>query len=238
MKLTKMLLATGLALTMASAVSLPAQTLEAENNYQTNDRAQKNVLEADIQNVSNQLQKLSDKKSASQEDQLQLASLKARLSNLKSRMNVVNDVNAKEAAEKAAAKAKQVEAQQKAQVAAAQAQQARQAEIERQQSQPTKPAAKSTTIASTEGLDMNQTHGKVNIQALANWLAVHKGTFSADYWAYVINRESNGLVDAQNPSSGAYGVLQLYGHGEHPGMTLGEQLQMAMPLPASAWYLY
>lgn len=85
------------------------------------------------------------------------------------------------------------------------------------------------------GLDMNQTTGTVNIGALAHYLAAVKGTFSADEWAKVITRESGGSLTATNPSSGAYGVLQLLGHGEHAGMTLGEQLQMAMPLPASAW---
>ena len=84
------------------------------------------------------------------------------------------------------------------------------------------------------GLDLNQTSGSVNVTALANYLAQHKGTFSAGQWANIIMRESGGSLTAQNPS-GAYGVLQLLGHGEHPGMTLGQQIQMAMPLPASAW---
>lgn len=84
------------------------------------------------------------------------------------------------------------------------------------------------------GLDLNQTSGSVNVTALANYLAQHKGTFSAGQWANIIMRESGGSLTAQNPS-GAYGVLQLLGHGEHPDMTLGQQIQMAMPLPASAW---
>lgn len=85
------------------------------------------------------------------------------------------------------------------------------------------------------GLDLNQTSGTVNVSALANYLAERKGTFSAGQWANIIMRESRGSVTATNASSGAYGVLQLLGHGEHPGMTLGEQIDMAMPLPASAW---
>lgn len=89
--------------------------------------------------------------------------------------------------------------------------------------------------ASTYGLNMNQRSGSVDIGALAHYLAAVKGTFSADEWARIITRESGGSLTATNPSSGAYGVLQLLGHGEHAGMTLGEQLAMAMPLPASAW---
>lgn len=85
------------------------------------------------------------------------------------------------------------------------------------------------------GLDLNQTSGTVNVSALANYLAERKGTFSAGQWANIIMRESRGSVTATNASSGAYGVLQLLGHGEHPGMTLGEQIDMAMSLPASAW---
>ena len=89
--------------------------------------------------------------------------------------------------------------------------------------------------ASAYGLNMNQNSGSVDIGALAHYLAAVKGTFSADEWARIITRESGGSLTATNPSSGAYGVLQLLGHGEHAGMTLGEQLAMAMPLPASAW---
>lgn len=148
------------------------------------------------------------------------------------------EVAAQKAKDEAAARAKakadaEIKARQEANAKAQQAQQA--AQTQTQSPAPARKAAPS--VASAGGLDMNQTHGRVNIQALANWLATNKGTFSADYWAYVINRESNGLVDAQNGSSGAYGVLQLYGHGEYPGMTLGQQLQMAMNLPASAWAL-
>lgn len=94
-----------------------------------------------------------------------------------------------------------------------------------------KPAQDGTAA----GLDLNQTSGTVNVSALANYLAERKGTFSAGQWANIIMRESRGSVTATNASSGAYGVLQLLGHGEHPGMTLGEQIDMAMPLPASAW---
>lgn len=93
----------------------------------------------------------------------------------------------------------------------------------------------SSASSDGSGLNMNQTSGTVDVNALGAYLASHKGIYSAEKWARIIYRESNGRVDAQNPSSGAYGVLQLLGHGEYRGMTLGAQLQMAMPLPASAW---
>lgn len=92
----------------------------------------------------------------------------------------------------------------------------------------------SSSSSNDSGLNMNQTSGTVDINALGAYLANHKGIYSAEKWARIIYRESNGHVDAQN-SSGAYGVLQLLGHGEYRGMTLGAQLQMIMPLPASAW---
>ena len=97
------------------------------------------------------------------------------------------------------------------------------------------PTPSSSASSDGSGLNMNQTSGTVDVNALGAYLASHKGIYSAEKWARIIRRESNGRVDAQNPSSGAYGVLQLLGHGEYRGMTLGAQLQMAMPLPASAW---
>jgi len=97
------------------------------------------------------------------------------------------------------------------------------------------PTPSSSASSDGSGLNMNQTSGTVDVNALGAYLASHKGIYSAEKWARIIYRESNGRVDAQNPSSGAYGVLQLLGHGEYRGMTLGAQLQMAMPLPASAW---
>ena len=97
------------------------------------------------------------------------------------------------------------------------------------------PTPSSSASSDGSGLNMNQTSGTVDVNALGAYLASHKGIYSAEKWARIIYRESNGRVDAQNASSGAYGVLQLLGHGEYRGMTLGAQLQMAMPLPASAW---
>lgn len=150
---------------------------------------------------------------------------------LKAKKDAERAAQLKELARQQAIIDQQAEAQRQQEIAAQQA-----AESQAQQ-QEVQQAPQQSTLPSSGGLDMNQTTGTVDINALANWLATNKGTYSASYWAYIINRESRGNVDAMNPSSGAYGVLQLYGHGEWPGMTLGQQLQMAMPLPASAWYL-
>ena len=90
------------------------------------------------------------------------------------------------------------------------------------------------------GIDLNQTSGVVDINALANYLASTgmSAGYSASEWAYIIQRESNGSVTATNSSSGAYGVLQLLGHGEYQGMTLGAQIDMARGLPRGSWVVY
>ena len=90
------------------------------------------------------------------------------------------------------------------------------------------------------GVDLNQTSGSVDINALANYLAGAgmSAGYSASEWVYIISRESNGSVTATNASSGAYGALQLLGHGEYQGMTLGEQINMARGLPAGSWVVY
>lgn len=95
-------------------------------------------------------------------------------------------------------------------------------------------------VAPTGGLDMNQTSGSVDIQALANYMAStgSNAGYSASEWAYIITHESNGGVTATNASSGAYGAFQLLGHGEYAGMTLGEQIAMAKALPAGSWVVY
>jgi len=53
---------------------------------------------------------------------------------------------------------------------------------------------------------------------------------SYDTWYKIIMRESGGNAQAVNPSSGAYGILQLYGHGEYVGMSLDAQIEMAINL--------
>lgn len=96
------------------------------------------------------------------------------------------------------------------------------------------------TSAPAGGIDLNQTSGSVDINALANYLANAgmSAGYSADEWAYIIQRESNGDLTATNASSGAYGVLQLLGHGEYQGMTLGQQIDMARGLPRGSWVVY
>lgn len=62
---------------------------------------------------------------------------------------------------------------------------------------------------------------------------------SVDTWKYIIQRESGGNANIRNSSSGAYGYLQLLGHGEHDGMTADEQVNMAVQVynaqGLSAW---
>lgn len=102
------------------------------------------------------------------------------------------------------------------------------------------PPAPATNSAPAGGIDLNQTSGSVDINALASYLAGAgmSAGYSASEWAYIISRESNGSVTATNASSGAYGALQLLGHGEYQGMTLGEQINMARGLPAGSWVVY
>ncbi|MCL2112955.1 transglycosylase [Lactococcus protaetiae] len=104
--------------------------------------------------------------------------------------------------------------------------------------QPTKV----TSVQSvSDGLNMSQNSGQVDIQALANYMMANTANtagYSASEWAYIISRESNGLVDSVNASSGAYGVFQLLGHGEYSGMPLSEQIAMASKLPAGSWVVY
>lgn len=100
--------------------------------------------------------------------------------------------------------------------------------------------APTPTPSQAGGIDLNQTSGSVDVNALANYLAGAgmSAGYSASEWAYIIQRESNGSVTATNASSGAYGVLQLLSHGEYQGMTLGEQINMARGLPAGSWVVY
>ena len=91
------------------------------------------------------------------------------------------------------------------------------------------------------GLNMSQTSGQIDIQALANYMASNTANaagYSASEWAYIITHESNGMADSVNSSSGAYGAFQLLGHGEYAGMTLAEQIAMASKLPAGSWVVY
>lgn len=105
---------------------------------------------------------------------------------------------------------------------------------------PVQEAPPVSTPALTGEIDLNQTSGSVDVNALANYLAGAgmSAGYSASEWAYIIQRESTGNVTATNASSGAYGALQLLGHGEYQGMTLGEQIDMARGLPRGSWVVY
>lgn len=102
------------------------------------------------------------------------------------------------------------------------------------------PLAPTPAPAPTGVIDLSQTSGSVDVNALANYLAGAgmSAGYSASEWAYIIQHESNGSVTATNASSGAYGALQLLGHGEYQGMTLGEQIDMARGLPRGSWVVY
>lgn len=75
------------------------------------------------------------------------------------------------------------------------------------QEAPPAPATNSAP-AQASGIDLNQTSGSVDVNALANYLASAgmSAGYSAGEWAYIIQRESNGSVTATNASSGAYGL--------------------------------
>lgn len=107
-------------------------------------------------------------------------------------------------------------------------------------STPEPTPAQEVPSAPVGGIDLNQTSGSVDINALANYLAKAgmSAGYSASEWAYIIQHESNGSVTATNASSGAYGALQLLGHGEYQGMTLGAQIDMARGLPRGSWVVY
>lgn len=106
--------------------------------------------------------------------------------------------------------------------------------------QETAPVVEQAPVQSAGGIDLNQTSGSVDINALANYMATNGSSagYSASEWAYIFEKESNGSLTATNASSGAYGVFQLLGHGEYAGMTLGEQIAMASKLPAGSWVVY
>lgn len=73
---------------------------------------------------------------------------------------------------------------------------------------------------------------------VAQQMATRTGV-SEETWAYIIQRESGGNANIRNASSGAFGYLQLLGHGEHDGMSADEQVNMAVDVynaqGLSAW---
>lgn len=106
---------------------------------------------------------------------------------------------------------------------------------------PAETQEQTTPVTSAVGIDLSQTSGAVDINALANYMVTsttNNPGYSASEWAYIINAESGGSLTATNASSGAYGAFQLLGHGEYSGMTLAEQINMAAALPAGSWVVY
>ena len=136
-------------------------------------------------------------------------------------------------------------AETKAKEEAARAEQERQARAAEEKAEKERQAvaqtAQTATATTASGLNLSQTSGAVDINALANYMVSNTANaagYSASEWAYIISRESGGNVSAMNASSGAYGALQLLGHGEYQGMPLSEQAQMAGKLPAGSWVVY
>lgn len=199
------------------------------------------MLEANYLNTQQRIQLLSKTASLSAVDRDQLADLKTQAANLEAQLAAIKlqqqrGVRQARTIKQAAVKRNEqrAEARKTRQRRVA----AKRAALKEAAARAAKHTAAQHAAAShqtTAGLDLNQTSGQVNVSALANYLAAKKGTFNAAQWAAIIQRESGGNVAAQNAGSGAYGVLQLLGHGEHAGMSLGEQLALIMQLPASAW---
>ena len=132
-------------------------------------------------------------------------------------------------------------AETKAKEEAARAEQERQAKAAEEKERQAQAVAQTAQTSTATGLNLSQTSGAVDINALANYMVSNTANaagYSASEWAYIISRESGGNVSAMNASSGAYGALQLLGHGEYQGMPLSEQAQMAGKLPAGSWVVY
>ena len=135
-------------------------------------------------------------------------------------------------------------AETKAKEEAARAEQERQAKAAEEKAEKERQAqavAQTAQTSTASGLNLSQTSGAVDVNALANYMVnntANAAGYSASEWAYIITRESGGNVSAMNASSGAYGALQLLGHGEYQGMPLSEQAQMAGKLPAGSWVVY
>lgn len=93
----------------------------------------------------------------------------------------------------------------------------------------TTSAASTTTssAASTSNSSASTTSSNVSASGAAQAMAQRTGV-SASTWQAIINRESGGNPNATNASSGAYGLFQLLGHGEHQGMSVSEQVDMAV----------
>lgn len=102
---------------------------------------------------------------------------------------------------------------------------AKKEEEQKQQTEsPTNPVNNEVNLVSNSGLNMNQTTGIVDIQALANYMASEVGG-DAGTWARIINAESTGRVNADNGSH--YGLFQCDYGTTPPGANLGQQIEGA-----------
>ena len=99
-----------------------------------------------------------------------------------------------------------------------------QEEQKQQTESPINPVNKEVNVGSTSGLDMNQTTGTVDIQALANYMSSEVGG-DAGTWTRIINAESTGRVNADNGSH--YGLFQCDYGTTPPGANLGQQIEGA-----------
>lgn len=94
------------------------------------------------------------------------------------------------------------------------------------------------TSTSTKSTTRTTTTSTSSIDAIANQMAERTGV-SSSQWKGVIQRESGGNANAVNASSGAYGLFQLLGHGEHAGMSVQDQIDKAVEVynnqGAGAW---
>ncbi|ANQ65211.1 transglycosylase family protein [Staphylococcus equorum] len=90
------------------------------------------------------------------------------------------------------------------------------------------PKASTTTKVETTQTSTTSTTttNTSSIDSVAQQMAERTGV-SAAQWKGVIQRESGGNANAVNASSGAYGLFQLLGHGEHAGMSVEAQMDAA-----------
>lgn len=99
------------------------------------------------------------------------------------------------------------------------------------------PKASTTTKVETTQTSTTTTNTS-SIDSVAQQMAERTGV-SASQWKGVIQRESGGNANAVNASSGAYGLFQLLGHGEHAGMSVQAQMDKAVEVyesqGAGAW---
>lgn len=100
------------------------------------------------------------------------------------------------------------------------------------------PAKSEVIVSQVNSPESVQATQPVNSGSAADKMASRTGV-SASTWEYIIERESGGNANIRNSSSGAFGLFQLLGHGEHDGMSIDEQVNMAVDVynaqGLSAW---